>query len=108
MKNEMIGEVLRNFRRANNYSIKDVHKLLKERYIIAAEKTIYSWESGRSQPDADTLLILCDLYDIKDILGTFGYSERDDIIFTRSEAKVIKHYRKHPEFHHAIHVLLGM
>lgn len=108
MKNEMIGDVLKACRTNNNYTIKDVQRLLKERYINVAEKTIYSWESGRSQPDADTLLVLCDIYDIRNILNTFGYSKTQELCFSQSEEQLIINYRKHPELHYAIKVLLGV
>lgn len=104
----MIGDVLKKFRQNKNFSIKDVQKLLKERYIMVAEKTIYSWESGRSQPDADTLLVLCDIYDIRNVLNAFGYSETQELFFSQSEEQLIINYRKHPELHHAIKVLLGV
>lgn len=108
MKNEMIGDVLKNFRLTNNYSIKDVQRLLRERFINVAEKTIYGWESGHSQPDVDTLLVLCDIYGIHNVLNTFGYSEKQELQFSPSEEKLIISYRKHPELHHAIKVLLGV
>ena len=37
-----------------------------------AYQTVASWESGKSQPDADTLIKLCDLYGVQDIIGTFA------------------------------------
>ena len=55
----------------NNYSVKDVSILLEEHHIKAAPKTIYGWESGQSQPSADVLLTLCEIYNIENILSTF-------------------------------------
>mgnify|MGYP002509253166 FL=1 len=34
--------------------------------IVAAPKTIYAWEHGTTQPSADTLMLLCELYGIED------------------------------------------
>lgn len=106
MKNKNIAKVLKSYRKQNHLSVKDVANKLKKRSLIVAEKTIYGWESGQSQPDADTLLLLCDIYNINDILGEFGYSERNDFALTGSEQELIVEYRKHPEVHQAIKRLL--
>lgn len=104
----MIAEVLKSFRKSNGYSVEDVRRLLKERYIQVAAKTIYGWESGQSQPNIDTLFILCELYDIRNLLTTFGYSNDKEFHFSRLEEELILSYRKHPEVHHAVHKLLGV
>lgn len=106
MKNENIAKVLKHYRKQNHLSVKEVAEKLKERSLIVAEKTIYGWESGQSQPDADTLLLLCDIYNIDDILGEFGYTDRTDFAITNYEQNLIIEYRKHPEVHKAIERLL--
>ena len=73
MKNRKIAEVLKAYRKMNNLSVRDVTELLEEKSLKVAEKTVYGWESSATQPDADTLLLLCDIYNIDNILGTFGY-----------------------------------
>ena len=35
-------------------------------------KTVSAWENGRGQPDADMLLILCELYSINNIAELLG------------------------------------
>lgn len=35
-------------------------------------KTISAWKNGKGQPDADMLMLLCDLYDIASIAELFG------------------------------------
>ena len=37
-------------------------------------KTVNGWENGRSQPDGDTFLKLCDIYKVKDIMQEFEYT----------------------------------
>lgn len=37
------------------------------------QQTLASWETGKSQPDANTLFLLCDLYGVS-VDGAFGYS----------------------------------
>ncbi|MEI6702880.1 MAG: hypothetical protein WCL71_05005, partial [Deltaproteobacteria bacterium] len=36
-------------------------------------------ESGHSQPNADTFLMLCDIYGIDDIMLAFGYSKTEQL-----------------------------
>ena len=108
MKNENIAKVLKEYRKHNNLSVKDVSERLNEKSLVVAEKTIYGWESGQSQPDADTLLVLCDIYKIDDILGTFGYAEKSNFAITKSEQSLILKYREHPELQNAINKLLDI
>ena len=49
-------------------------ELLTSNGFKASEKTIYSWENGNSQPNPDALLVMCQAYGVKDVLGTFGYA----------------------------------
>lgn len=108
MKNKKIAEVLKYYRKRNNYSVSDVSALLKKKSLTVAEKTIYGWESGQTQPDADTLLILCEIYSIDNILGTFGYTEDKPLNLTRFEQQLIKQYREHPELQDAVNKLLDV
>ena len=106
MRNEYIPKVLKEYRKKNHYSVKDVSLLLKERSIKAAPKTIYGWESGQSQPSADILLTLCEIYSIKNILNAFGYNGEDDFHLNSQERALIKSYRAHPELQEAVNILL--
>lgn len=83
--------------------------MLHERSIHVAPKTIYGWESGQANPSADTLLVLCELYNISDILSVFGYKE-DASVFrvTPSERALIESYRRHPELQKAVNKLLDL
>ena len=105
-----IAKVLKEYRKRNNYSVQDVALLLEERDIKAAPKTIYGWESGQTQPDADTLLKLCDIYNIDNILATFGYSNATSKKYNlSSEEKIlIEKYRSNPSMQEAVKKLLGM
>ncbi len=108
MKNEMIANVLKEARKQNELSVKDVVCKLENKSINVAEKTIYGWENGQSQPNVDTLLILCEIYNIKDILGTFGYKSEPSLQITDFEKKLILNLRKHPEMLDAVKKLLDM
>ena len=90
MKNRKIAEVLKAYRKMNNLSVRDVTELLEEK------------------PDADTLLLLCDIYNIDNILGTFGYTDEEPINLTKHEHHLIEQYRKHPEIQDAVDKLLDI
>jgi transcriptional regulator with XRE-family HTH domain len=108
LKNENIAKVLKEYRKKNNLTVKEAAALLSQRSVFCAEKTLYGYESGHSQPDADTFLILCDIYNIDDILGAFGYVERSTIQPTKFEQRIIEYYRLHPEYQDAINKLLDL
>lgn len=111
MKNENIGKMLKYNRKLNKLSVNEVSNLLCENHTPVAAKTIYGWESGHTQPDADTLLYLCELYNINNILETFGYGSTSKTAkpqLTEFEYTVIEKYREHPEMHHAVHKLLDI
>ena len=95
MRNELIPKVLKEYRKRNHYSVKDVSIRLMEHDIDVAPKTIYGWESGQAQPTADTLLLLCEIYKIPDILNSFGYDQPDDpaASLTYHEREIIYAYR---------------
>ena len=109
MRNELIPKVLKEYRKRNHYSVKDVSIRLMEHDIDVAPKTIYGWESGQAQPTADTLLLLCEIYNIPDILNSFGYDQPDDpaASLTYHEREIIYAYRNRPELQHAVDILLG-
>ena len=110
MKNEEIARVLKYYRKLHNLTVPDVAKALERTNTYVAEKTIYGWESGQTQPDADTLLKLCKVYQISDVLSTFGYIDRTDppLNPTAFEEKLIRSYRAHPEFQDSIKKLLNL
>ena len=101
-----IAKVLKEYRKRNNYSVQDVALLLEERDIKAAPKTIYGWESGQSQPSADILLTLCEIYNIENILCAFGYTDKVDFQISSQERALVKSYRAHPELQSAVNILL--
>lgn len=97
-----IGEILKKCRLESGKSVKDISDLLISKGFKGSEKTIYSWESGNSQPTPDALLIMCKAYGISDVLSTFGYAEPsepttlaahfDGEEYTESEMEEIKNF----------------
>ena len=75
MTKNKIADGLKKGRITSGYSVKQVSEFLVNKGFKAGEKTIYSWESGTSQPTPDVFLTLCIHYGISDVLENFGYEE---------------------------------
>lgn len=109
MKNPLIAERLKFYRKKNNLTIPEVSKLLSTTQPVAV-KTIYGWESDHTQPDADTLMRLCCIYHVDDILESFGYKPPKKPVFnlTTLEKNLIIEYRNHPDMQKAVRKLLEL
>lgn len=91
-----IGIILKEKRLESGLSVKEISSRLTSKGYKASEKTIYSWESGNSQPNPDALLEMCDAYGIEDILKTFGYNgyKKDGSIqLNMKEQSLVEKYR---------------
>lgn len=108
MKGRQIGELLRKYRKQRGWTVADVAVQLREQYEVhVAEKTIYGWESDQSYPRTETLLFLCELYQIDNLFSIFsGTTGTNEFPITPEERKLIERYRQHPEFRNAIKKLL--
>ena len=94
MKNS-IGEILKKCRLDSGHSVKQISDILISKGFKASEKTIYSWENGNSQPAPDAFLLMCKLYNVTDILKTFGYADTSAVDISLPEDREhIKKYRK--------------
>lgn len=65
MSKKQIALFLKNRRKELNITVKEVIDYLKNYGITISEKTLYGWESGHSQPDSDTFIILCKIYGVE-------------------------------------------
>ena len=94
MKNS-IGEILKKCRLDSGHSVKQISDILISKGFKASEKTIYSWENGNSQPAPDAFLLMCKLYNVTDILKTFGYADTSAVDISLPEDREhIKKYRE--------------
>lgn len=75
MDDKEFGSKLKALRTSAGKTVADTSTYLTALGIKASEKTVYSWEAGRSQPTPDTLLDMCDFYGVTDILSAFGYKK---------------------------------
>lgn len=84
MTKQEIAEMLKASRLSAGLEAKEVADRLMAAGVIKSVKSFYNWESGRSQPDADTFMYLCDLYGIKDVLGAFRNGKQEDLLLDHS------------------------
>ena len=111
MKNPHIAKVLKYYRKLNGLSVNEVSGLLSKFNTPAAPKTIYAWESGTTQPDADTLMLLCEFYHIENVLEPFGYKEKASdapLTLTEHEKNLILKYRENESMQPAVDCLLHL
>lgn len=115
MKNNRIGEVLKQYRKQNAMSVTDVMVALQEQYeLTVAEKTIYGWESNQAHPTADTFIALCEIYKIRNLSDSFSepavkkVSKPKGFLISAEERSIIEQYRKYPELQDAVKRLLNM
>lgn len=71
-----IGKTLKQCRNDAGISVKEISDFLTSKGFKASESTIYSWENDNSQPTPGALLVMCKAYGVTDVLGTFGYSNK--------------------------------
>ena len=87
---------IKSWRQKAGMPVKDVVIEFEHRGINISEKTIYGWESGHSQPDADKFVVLCDIYGIHNLLDEF-FNKTDNKNISFEEMELIKKYRELPE-----------
>jgi len=63
-----IGERIKDLRKSNNNTIKELSKSLK-----VSKGTIYSWESGQRIPRLELLVNICNMYHVS--LDSFVFYE---------------------------------
>lgn len=108
MPKDQISKILKDYRKRNHMSVEDVTISLKSRNLKFSEKTIYGWENGTSLPDFNVLLTLCEIYHIRDVLGTFGYTTPQTLLLSEHESQLVSQYRKLDSMQAAVDKLLGI
>jgi len=104
MSRETIAKVLKRLRIQSGLTADQVGELLGK-----SGKTVNAWENNRGQPDAEALMMLCDIYKVQNILEEFkDVPERKQILPSKKEECLILAYRAHPEMQDAVNRLLGI
>lgn len=88
---ETIGKRLYCRRNELNLSIENVISQLESYGFSITAKTLYSWENGRGQANADIFLVLCKIYSIENILLYFGFFTSPAIV-TSADENLLKKY----------------
>lgn len=55
------------------------------------------WESGKRQPDADTLIDLLHLYAVPSVSAFFGEAPPSEVALSENERRLVLAYRKAPQ-----------
>jgi transcriptional regulator with XRE-family HTH domain len=80
MTKSEIASALRSCRKKVNLSGTKVIEKLKASGVVLSVKALYNWEKGRSQPDFNAFMGLCDIYGIDTILSAFGYDHKETAV----------------------------
>lgn len=85
MTKEEIGQILKELRLSCGKTQKEVAELLGRKQQIVGH-----WETGYSQPDANTLFILCDIYGTT-VDAAFGF-KKSDITISGKDIDLLQKY----------------
>lgn len=66
-----IGKTLRNLRQAAGLTQKEVARRISHALAPITHQAVSKWETGDAQPNVQQFLMLCRLYGVQDVLGTF-------------------------------------
>lgn len=104
MSREYIAKALKRLREQSGLTADEVGALVGK-----SGKTVNAWENNRGQPDAEMLMLLCDIYKVDNILAEFNPSlPHNDIILSEHEKTLITAYRSNPAMQSAVDKLLGI
>ncbi len=73
--------------------------------LNVSQSAVTNWIKGKNSPDIELVAEICDILDIS-VTELFGANANEQ--YTDRERQVILQYRKKPELHHAIHILLDI
>lgn len=91
---ENVALTLKSKRKEIGKSVREVVQELRNFGVDISEKTLYGWESGHRQPDADVFLILCRIYGISSFAGIDDISKNKETFFSNAEVLHIEKYRR--------------
>jgi len=75
MESKEFSSRLKAIRAFSGRSVPEISSHLISLGYKASEKTIYSWEAGRSQPTPDAFLDFCRYCGVVDVMTAFGYKK---------------------------------
>ncbi len=93
-----IGYKLKEIRQQKKMTRKEVAEKLSQMGFDISDKTLYGYEIGRTHANADLFMGLCQIYQIDDILSTFGFNNEEALVLNDDENELIIEYRKLDSF----------
>lgn len=92
MPNMELGKTLTALRKAKSYLQSDVIAKMAERGYPVTTGTFSRWEHDKAIPQADQFLELCQIYGVRDVLGTFihAMSHRADPLTKEGRNRVVE------------------
>ncbi|MEG2001246.1 MAG: helix-turn-helix transcriptional regulator [Evtepia sp.] len=90
MTKEEIGSILKKLRLESGKTQKQVAEILGR-----TQQIVGHWETGYAQPDANTLFVLCGIYDVS-VDKAFGFkveNDNSDSVKSEEETQLLKNYR---------------
>lgn len=91
MTRNEISNILKELRISSGFTQKEIAEKLNKK-----QQTIASWESAQSQPDANTLFILCSLYGTT-VDKAFGFTS-ESISNIKSNELLQTYYKLSPKY----------
>lgn len=63
----ILSEKLREKRRTSGLKVQEVLDRLKDYGVNISDKTLYHWENGKRNPNADEFFALCEIYEVESL-----------------------------------------
>jgi len=96
MNRSLVANLLKSRRKELDFPVKYVLEQLQNMGVTISDKTLYGWENGYRQPDADVFLLLCEIYNINTLTGIDKVSPTEGktpLFLDKREKKLIELYR---------------
>lgn len=93
MQNASFESTLKEIRIQSGKTVPEVSQYLTSLGHKASEKTVYSWEAGRSRPTIDIFFDMCRFYGVTDVFSYFDNVPEVADIISLPEREIIKKYR---------------
>jgi len=89
-----IGRKLSEIRKERGFTQRQVAEYLTRNGCEATEKAVSKWERGMTLPNAEQFLLLCRLYEVRDVLSAFcGMPDRLSTLNTLGKRRVEEYIR---------------
>lgn len=101
MGTSLSGTILKTKRKERQLSVNAVVEQLHQLGIDIKAKTLYGWENGHRQADADTFLMLCQIYKIDSISEIRPGTKNESILvskdgLTEEQSEIVSLYNAAP------------